>query len=109
MASTAKRPDGQWRARYRDSSGREHSRRFARKVDATRWLDEVTASVVTGQYVDPNAGRMTSGSTPRSGVTLRCTVPRARRTSRRCCVGTYPTLGDRPLSTIPPSEVPAWV
>jgi hypothetical protein len=57
--SSIKRPDGQWRARYRDSSGREHARHFGRRVDASRWLDEVTASVVTGAYVDPRAGRMT--------------------------------------------------
>ncbi len=27
--------------------------------EAQRWLDEVTTSVVTGQYVDPKAGRVT--------------------------------------------------
>ena len=54
MASIKKRENGQWRTRYRDESGREHSRHFTRKVDAQRWLDETTASVVTGQYVDPN-------------------------------------------------------
>ena len=59
MANIAKRPDGRWRARYRDDAGREHSRHFSRKVDAQRWLGEVTASVVTGQYVDPKAGRIT--------------------------------------------------
>jgi hypothetical protein len=51
-------PDGKWRARYRDDVGRQHSRHFARKVDAQRWLDEMTASVVTGQYVDPKVGRI---------------------------------------------------
>lgn len=59
MASIAKRPDGQWRARYRDEADKEHAKHFPRKVDAQRWLDEVTASVVTGQYVDPKAGQMT--------------------------------------------------
>jgi len=59
MASIAKRPDGQWRARYRDEAGREHARHFPRKADAQRWLDEVTTAVVTGQYVDPKAGRVT--------------------------------------------------
>jgi hypothetical protein len=48
-----------WRARYGDDTGKEHARHFARKVDAQRWIDEVTASVVTGQYVDPKAGRLT--------------------------------------------------
>jgi integrase len=59
MASINKRSDGVWRARYRDETGREHSRHFARKVDAQAWIDEVTASVVTGDYVDPKAGRIT--------------------------------------------------
>jgi hypothetical protein len=56
VASIAKRPNGQWRARYRDPDGREHARHFARKVDAQRWLDEATAGLVTGQYVDPPGG-----------------------------------------------------
>jgi len=59
MASITKRPDGRWRARYRDEAGKEHAKHFDRKVDGQRWLDEVTAAVVTGQYVDPKAGRRT--------------------------------------------------
>ncbi len=61
MANIAKRPDGRWRARYRDSAGREHSRHFKRKVDAQRWLDEVTTAVTTGMYVDPGRSRVTVG------------------------------------------------
>ncbi|MEZ3155806.1 site-specific integrase [Microbacterium sp. BWR-S6Y] len=56
MSSIKQRPNGQWRARYRDSGGKEHARHFDLKRDAQRWLDEVTASVVTGMYVDPRAG-----------------------------------------------------
>ncbi len=56
MASISKRPDGRWRARYRDANGKEHAKHFDRKADAQRWVDEVTASIVTGRYVDPNAG-----------------------------------------------------
>ena len=59
MASVTKRPNGQWRARYRDGAGTEHARHFARKADAQRWLDEVTASVVAGTYVDPRTARST--------------------------------------------------
>jgi len=57
MASIAKRPNNKWRARYRDDDGKEHSRHFPRKVDAQKWLDQVTASVVRGDYVDPRDGR----------------------------------------------------
>lgn len=59
MASIAKRPDGRYRARYRDGRGREHAKHFDLKRDAQRWLDEVTTSVNTGQYVDPSRGRIT--------------------------------------------------
>lgn len=58
MASVQKRPNGSWRARYRDVAGKEHARHFKRKVDAQKWLDEVTADVVTGRYVDPGRSRI---------------------------------------------------
>ena len=49
-----------WRARYVDDDGREHTKGFARKVDAQQWLDnEVTAQLATGTYVAPEAGRVT--------------------------------------------------
>jgi integrase len=47
-----------YRARYRDEAGKEHARHFLKKAQAKRWLDEVTASVVRGEYVDPRAGRV---------------------------------------------------
>jgi len=55
----AKRESGRWRARYRDDTGKEHSRHFDRKIDAQLWLDNVTAAVVGGTYTDPRAGRVT--------------------------------------------------
>lgn len=59
MASIKKRPDGAWRARYRDQSGREHAKHFQRRVDGQRWLDENTTSIVAGIWVDPKAGSIT--------------------------------------------------
>ena len=55
-------------------SGKEHARHFGGRIDAQRWLDEVTASVITGQYVDPRSGRITSASTPSNGAAGRCIV-----------------------------------
>jgi integrase len=59
MASIKRRPDGKWRARYRDGTGKEPTRHFDRRVDAQRWLDEVTAALVTGTYASPRSGRVT--------------------------------------------------
>jgi integrase len=110
MANIAKRPDGRYRARYRDASGREHSRHFTRKVDAQRWLDEVTASLVTGQYVDPRAGRVTFRDYAeqwRAAQVHRPTSEAHVETMLRRHA--YRTLGDRPLSSILPTEIQAWV
>lgn len=62
MSSVKRRPDGRYRARFRDEDGREHAKHFVRKGDAQRYLDEVTASQLTGQYVDPRAGTITLGA-----------------------------------------------
>jgi hypothetical protein len=70
VASIAKRPDRRWRARYRDAAGKEHSKHFG--TDAQRWLDEVTAAIVTGQYVDPRLAASRFASTPRGGAQPRC-------------------------------------
>jgi integrase len=110
MASISRRPGGRWRARYRDDTGREHARHFARKTDAQLWLDQVTAAVVTGAYVDPRAGRVTFrdyGETWRAAQVHRPTTrANVENLLRRHA---YPILGDRPLSTIRPGDVQAWI
>ena len=58
MASIRKLPDGRWQAQYRPvPGGKQITRTTRRKVDAQRWLDEQTTALVTGNYVDPNAGQ----------------------------------------------------
>src|SRR4051795_152119 len=65
VANITRRSDGPWRDRDRDrdraagGGGEEPARHLARDVDAQPWLDEVTASAVTGMYVDPEAGQVT--------------------------------------------------
>ncbi|WP_336922382.1 tyrosine-type recombinase/integrase [Aquipuribacter sp. SD81] len=110
MSSIAKRPDGRWRARYRGPDGRERARHFDRKVDATRWLDEATAGIVTGQWVDPRAGRQTFRQ-----YAEQWRAAQVHRPSSAAHVETmlrrhvYPVLGDLPLSSVVPSTVQAWV
>lgn len=58
MASIRQRPDGKWRARYRDAAGREHAKHLPTKKAAQKWLDGETAALVTGQWADPTAGRI---------------------------------------------------
>ena len=110
MASIAKRPDGQWRARYRDGTGREHSRHFMRKVDAQSWLDQVTTAVVTGQYVDPKAGKTTLRSYAAGWEAAQVAGEATTRlTDNALRLHVLPALGDRPMASVLPSEVQAWV
>lgn len=59
MSSIKRRPNGSWRARYRDSDGREHARHFGRKIDAQTWLESVVVDTATGRYVDPASDELT--------------------------------------------------
>ncbi|MCZ2804330.1 site-specific integrase [Modestobacter sp. VKM Ac-2983] len=107
MASIARRPDGTYRPRYRDATGKEHARHFKRKVDAQRWLDEVTASIVTGQYVDPAAGKITFRSFfddwSQRQVWAAGTVTHMNLVARSV------TFADVPLKAVRGSHVEAWV
>ena len=107
MASIRRRPDGRWRARYRDDAGREHARHFPRKIDAQRWLDEVTASIVTGTYVDPAAGRITFAAwfaewAPRQ------VWESGTATGMRLAAGSVP-FGDVQLRLLRRSHLETWV
>ena len=61
MGNIQKRENGQWRARYRDPSGRERARHFDRKVDAERWLVAIESTKHRGEWVDPAMSRITVG------------------------------------------------
>ena len=99
-----------WEARYRGPDGREVKRRFERKIDGQKWLDEATAGIVTGQYVDPRAGKMTFREYAEHWRSIQVHRPSSAahyETMLRRHV--YPSLGDRPLAEVGPSDVQAWV
>lgn len=108
MASISRRPNGKWRARYRDVDGREHARHFADADDARRWLAVAPVSTVIGWR--PPAGQ----------ITLReyaevWRLNRLHRPSSSAHVETmlrrhvYPTLGSRHIGTIVHSDIQGWV
>lgn len=117
MASIRKRPNGMWRARYRDSGGQEHARHFRFRDNprdpqnsAQHWLDQVTASVVTGTYTDPRHARTTVGEW--SARWLESYKSNRASTVRQAEVHVKvinATFGDRPLKDVRPSEVKAWI
>jgi integrase len=107
VASIQKRPNGKWRARYRDPDGREVARHFGRKVDAQAWLDEQTAAIITGQYASPRAGRVTLEGFYRPWASRQVWAPSTARTVDVAIRDSG--LGSVPLGALRRSHVEAWV
>ena len=53
------RPDKPYRARYWGPDARQHSKSFAKKTDADRWLRSELSKLDTNEWIDPNAGKIT--------------------------------------------------
>jgi integrase len=110
MASITKRPDGKYRPRYRDADGKEHAKHFARKVDAQAWLDEQTAALVTGQWIDPKSAKITVAEYAATWEAVQvCRPGTARITDNALRLHIVPTLGKRPMSAVLRTDVQALV
>ncbi|GAB4084038.1 site-specific integrase [Myceligenerans cantabricum] len=107
MASIKKRPNGKYRARYRDEAKKEHSRHFDRKADAQRWLDEVTATIVTGIYADPRAGRITFKTYFDQWAERQVWVGGTDRAMQLAVSST--TFTDHPIKSIQRSHIEGWI
>ena len=99
-----------WQARWRDDAGRQRKQNFAKRADAERFLATVKADLPRGSFVDPRAGRVAfkvAAEQWRAPQVHRPTTVAQVETHLRRHV--YPTFGDRPLGSIRPSEIQAWV
>jgi integrase len=112
MASVDKRPNGRWRARWREyPGGPQRARHFDRKVDADRFLVKIQHDLLSGSYVDPRQAQ-----TPlvvyaeqwleRMRPTWRATTTASVENSIRRHI--LPVLGRRQISAIKRADVEAW-
>lgn len=60
-SSITTRPSGKYLARYRDAAGKERTKTFdkGKKSDAQDWLAVQLATMKSGTWVDPDAGKVT--------------------------------------------------
>jgi integrase len=100
-----------WRARYYDPSGQQHSRHFARRIDAQQWLDSVTTAVGTGSYVDPNRSKITVGGLADQWLAGKLNLkPTTRaRYEAALTVHVLTRWADVPLATVEHSAIQAWL
>lgn len=109
MASIQKRPDGKYRARYRDEAGKEHAKHFTRKADAQNWLDKQTAALVIGTHIDPKAAKTTVAgwcSAWLDGYGTR--RPSTVRQAKVHVAQIVAEFGKMRLGAVRPSHVKAW-
>lgn len=113
MAHVQKRNQGgktTWRARVRLPDGRERSRSFDRKVDAERWVVETQAQLNRGNVIDPRAGQITLAEYAAQWQAAQMHRPStAEVTASRLRRHVLPTFGHRPIGSLRPSEIRAWV
>jgi hypothetical protein len=104
MASVRTTPEGTFQVMYRDPAGRQRSRTFKRKTDATRFSSTVEADMLRGDWLDPRLSRMTvSECTTQGGHRWQW----AGSTTSRATVR-QPSRGDpNPLLPVNPAAVAA--
>jgi integrase len=99
-----------WQVRWRDAAGEQQKENFAKRSQADTRAATIEADLARGLYVDPAAGKESFRSVAErwrtSAVHRGGTSSRVERALR---LHIYPTFGDRPVVTIRPSEVQAWV
>jgi integrase len=110
MASIDKRPNGKWRARWREyPGGPQRSRHFERKIDAERHLVSVQHDLATGRYVDPIRARTTLDDYYRLWSARQPWRPSSRASIESVFRShVLPAFGDRPLPTIRRSDIETW-
>jgi integrase len=80
MASTDRRPNGKWRARWREyPGGPQKTKQFDRKLDAQRFLAEIEHRSAIGTYVDPAAGRRPFGELAEAWAAVQDWKPSTRQ------------------------------
>jgi integrase len=118
MASVERRErlgrDGQivrrYFVRWRGPDNQQRSKSFRRKVDADRFAVTVSADLVRGQYVDPDAGKILFRTYAEQWLSTQTFDELTRQAVElRLRRHAYPLLGKRLLNDIRPSTVQGWL
>jgi integrase len=108
---TSYKGDLRYQVRWREvANGPQQTKTFRRKVDAEQFATQIEHSKLTGAYVDPSAGKVTLKDYAekwRARQVWRAST--ASRTEIALRRHVYPTFGARPMASIRPSELQAWV
>jgi integrase len=111
FGSVRKLPSGAWQARYTGPDGlpRKAPTTFERKRAAEQWLVETEAEMLRGEWLDPDAGKVTLGDYADRWIRERDLKPRTREEyERHIRLHVRPYLGDRPLNEVTAPRIRNW-
>lgn len=103
-------PGGQYRAKWRDPSGRQRSKNFTTKREARDFLASIRTSTTNGTYVDPQAGRVRFAEHAAAWLASRSGEATSRaRDESMMRTHVIPQWGDWQLAKIDHLSVQSWV
>ncbi|GAA1053558.1 tyrosine-type recombinase/integrase [Dietzia natronolimnaea] len=101
-----------WMVRYRDENNRQRKRKgFTTKRDATLALADLQVKLARGEWIDPNASKVTVGvlAVPWLEGTTHLKATTRNNLESTLNVHVLPHWKDREVGTIRPTMVRAWV
>jgi integrase len=109
--SYVQKRNGKYRARFTDPLGRVQSRTFSRKADAERFLREIEADKVKGQWVDPRDADTPLAEWANDFLRLcRRLAPTTQQTyARDLAAYILPRFGAYRLGRLPAEEIENWL
>ncbi len=106
-----RRANGRYRARYQGPDRKWRSRTFDRRIDAQRWLNNELVKLDRGEWVDPRAGGVLFESVADRWMAGRAALRASTRARDQSYLNSLvlPHLGDKPIGSIQPSDLDAWI
>ena len=111
MALTGVRRRGNgWQAYYRDPSGRERTKMFARQKDASDWRSERVLAMRSGSWPDPRRGHVHLRDFANKWLECRTDLRATTRSKYRRLLDHHilPPLGDAFLDQLDATTVRPW-
>jgi integrase len=110
MASIDRRPNGKYRARWREyPGGPQRTKSFTRKVDAERFLVDVQHRLLSGTYVAPEHARTPLDAFAEVYLARQPWRPATAEKATQALAHARRVLGPRPLGSIRKGDVQAFV
>jgi integrase len=108
--NVARRPNGKWRARYRDPAAKEHAKHFDRKADAERWLAAAQNAIARGDWIDPAESRITVAEWSKVWTATKSHLKPKTRESYDSVLRIWvlPRWGRVPLIAVTHADVVTW-